>query len=135
MSRRSIRNRPHWLRMVRIFRAVYGSSWRRSAEKWFELGQGQLRAAIDREMTHDEVWRLDESLMEMTRRYCTRLAGRMEHIANLSDDVAIERERRTRAKVRKSHDVTWAELWVGNSAEAAFRQMYPGWLESEEATT
>jgi hypothetical protein len=49
--------------------------------------------------------------------------------------VASQRRAREIAKVEKD-DITWAEIWAGHPAEAAFREMYPGWLvESEEATT
>ena len=62
-------------------------------------------------------------------------AGMMSASANLRSNVAEERERRTLAKAKKEHHITWAEIWAGHPAEAALQQMHPGWLESEEANT
>lgn len=95
-----------------------------------------LRATIDRDDIPDaEQWQWDEWLISILRRDEEDLAGMMSASANLRSDVAEERERRTLAKAKKEHHITWAEIWAGHPAEAALRQMHPGWLESEEAAT
>ena len=70
---------------------------------------------------------------QILRRHEEDRSGMTKDSTSLRCAVASERTNRTIAAVKKEHDITWAEIWAGHPAEAALRQMHPGWLESEEA--
>jgi hypothetical protein len=84
-------NKPHWRRTARGAREALGPSWRRRLEKLLELECGTLQETLDRDLTSDEEWHLDEYLIAMLRRHEERLADRMQRLANMRAEVEKER--------------------------------------------
>jgi hypothetical protein len=123
----------HWQRLESTFRALDGSRWRTAASAALGIDRGQLRAAVDREMTHDELCVLENSMMAAICDCSWQTADRIDRLREMHGDVDGERYRRLRSKFKAAADVTLDEMITGHPAESSIREQFGSRIQAEDA--
>ncbi|HMJ27283.1 MAG TPA: hypothetical protein VK512_01035 [Xanthobacteraceae bacterium] len=131
MSRR--RSTAHWQRLESTFRATYGWRWRAIAAGALGIERSQLRAAVDREMTHDDLCALEDTMMAEMSAYVSQLIAHIDRVREMHSDVEAQRYRRIKAKAVTAAEMTMDEFFTGWAAEADIRAQFGKRIEEEDA--
>lgn len=133
MAKRPL-NSPCWRLMLHVAGVVAGRGWRRHMKNR-NLGNGTLRGIYDRTSDiraagiENNLRRLvADAQVDNRKRYWAREA---ELIAALEaiDKAQHDREFLRHRPARIAAEPTWAEIWAGHPAEAAFREHAPELFE------
>jgi hypothetical protein len=79
--------KPHWLRTVRVFEEIAGRSWRAAAAEWGGVERKDFRACVDRDMTNDEIARVDQVLTEALEQHIRDLDRRRARATSLIAEI------------------------------------------------
>lgn len=126
-------NTAHWQRLVSTFRATDGSRWRAAAAAALGVERAQLRSAIDRSMTHEELRALEDTMMAEICDYSLQLTAHLDRLRDLHRDCEAQRFRRIEAEKAKSADITLDEFFSGFAAEADIRAQFGSRIQEEDA--
>jgi hypothetical protein len=123
----------HWQRLATTFRATFGWRWRAVAADALEIERHQLRASVDRAMTHDELCTLENAMMSEMSAYASQLIAHINRVREMHRDVEAQRFRRIEAEAATSADITMDEFFTDWAAEAAIRAQFGSRIEEEDA--
>jgi hypothetical protein len=126
-------NTAHWQRVEAAFRETDGSRWRTAAAAALGIDRGQLRTAVDRTMTHDELCALENSTMAAMNDCGRRLADRIDRLRQMHGDFDEARYRRIRSKFAEAADITLDEMITGHAAEDSIRAQFGSRIQAEDA--
>jgi hypothetical protein len=81
-------NTQHWQRLEAAFRATNGSRWRTAAAQWLGCERRDLRAMVDRDMSAEEIERLNADLVAQLHSYANFLQEYAERTRGLARSIA-----------------------------------------------